>query len=144
MGASSRTPAQFRDTVRTAFGAHWTAAGETFDAVAWNNLSYDPGGRDSYLHVGLAHASGSVASLGAGASTQMRRETIFAAQIFVKHNTGQARADDLAEVVLDFLESLHLTGIRVRDPSMIELGRINEWFQVNVNAQIDYDSIRAV
>ena len=144
MGASTRTPAEFRDVVRTAFGTTWTAAGETLDNVAWDNLAYRPGARDDYVMPGLAHASGEFASLGAGASIQVRRLTIFAAQIFVRINTGQARVDALAEIVLDFLESARLTGIRISDIGVTEAGRVGQYFQVNVNAQIEYDSFRSV
>ena len=142
MGASTRTPAEFRDTVRTAFGTFWTGEGESLDIIAWDNLSFNPGNRGEYISLGLAHASGELASLGAGNTVQVRRTTVFAAQIFVRHNTGQARADALAELVLNFLESAKLTGIRVRDIGMAEAGRVNQWFQVNVNAQIEYDSYR--
>lgn len=142
MGASTRTPAQFRDTIRTAFGAHWTAAGEDLAIVAWNNLSFNPAALDNYVFLDLAHSTGTLASLGTGTEVQVRRTAIFAAQLFVKHNTGQSRADDLAEIVLDFLESAKLTGIRIREVSMTEAGRVNDFFQVNVSAQIDYDSYR--
>lgn len=144
MGASTRTPAEFRDIVRTAFGVAWTDAGESLDNVAWDNLAYRPGERDDYVMLGLAHSTGSFASLGAGASIQVRRVAIFAAQIFVRHNTGQARADDLAEIVLDFLESARLTGIRISEIGVTEAGRVAQYFQVNVNAQIEYDSFRSV
>lgn len=144
MGASTRTPAQFREAVRTAFGAHWTAAGEDLAAVAWDNISFNPGNRDDYLSLGLAHSGGSLASLGAGSSVQVRRQAIFAGQLFVRHNTGQARIDALSEIILDFLESLRLTGIRIRDPSMVEAGRVNQFFQVNISAIIEYDSFRTV
>ncbi len=144
MGASTRTPAQFRDVVRTAFGTAWTDAGESLDNVAWDNLAYRPGTRDDYVLLGLAHATGSFASLGAGASIQVRRVAIFAAQIFVRHNTGQARVDALAEVILEFLESARLTGIRISEIGMAETGRVGQYFQVNINAQIEYDSFRSV
>jgi len=144
MGASTRTPAQFRDTVRTAFGSHWTGAGEDLETVAWDNLDFDPAGLDDYVFASLAHATGELASLGAGASVQVRRTAIFAAQVFVRHNTGQARADTLAEILLDFVESVHLTGIRFRDQGVVEAGRIQGWFQVNVNALVEYDSFRSV
>ena len=144
MGASTRTPAEFRDVVRTAFGTAWTGAGENLDNVAWDNLAYRPGTRDDYVLLGLAHSAGTFASLGAGASIQVRRVAIFAAQIFVRHNTGQARADALAETVLDFLESARLTGIRISEIGMAEAGRVGQYFQVNINAQIEYDSFRSV
>ena len=144
MGASTRTPAQFRDAVRTAFGTVWTGAGESLDVVAWDNVYFDPQNLDAYVFAGLAHASGELASLGTGNEVQVRRVAIFAAQIFVRHDTGQARADELAEVILDFLESTHLTGIRFRDIGLTEVGRVNQWFQVNVNAQVEYDSFRSV
>lgn len=144
MGASTRTPAEFRDVVRTAFGASWTGAGESLDNVAWDNLGYRPGTRDDYVLLGLAHSTGTFASLGAGASIQVRRVAIFAAQIFVRQNTGQARADALAEIVLDFLESARLTGIRISEIGVAEAGRVGQYFQVNVNAQIEYDSFRSV
>ncbi|MCK5089765.1 MAG: hypothetical protein KAQ88_07285 [Hyphomicrobiaceae bacterium] len=144
MGASTRTPAQFRDAVRTAFGAHWTAAGELLDIVAWDNVSFNPRNLQAYVFASLAHATGELASLGTGSEVQVRRVAIFAAQIFVRHNTGQQRADDLSEIILDFLESTHLQGIRIRDTGVTEAGRVQQWFQVNVNAQIEYDSFRSV
>ena len=143
MGVSTRPPATFRDVVRTAFGAHWTAAGESLDAVAWNNVGFNPKNLDEYVFLNVAHASGTIASLGTGVDIQTRRTVVFAAQIFVKHNTGQARADALAEIVLDFMESAKLTGIRFRDPGLTEVGRVNEWFQVNANCTIEYDSYRS-
>lgn len=142
MGASTRTPAQFRETVRTAFGSFWTNAGESLDPLAWDNVFFNPGNRAEYVSLGLAHASGELASLGTGNEVQVRRTAVFAAQINVRHNTGQARADELSELVLDFLESAKLPGIRIRDIGMTEAGRVNQWFQVNVNAQIEYDSYR--
>ena len=144
MGASTRTPAQFRDAVRTAFGTHWTAAGESLDTLAFDNLDFDPENLDDYVFLGLAHSTGTLASLGAGSSVQVRRVAIFAGQVFVRHNTGQARADALAEIILDFLESTQITGIRFRDAGMTEAGRVQQWFQVNVNAQVEYDSFRSV
>ena len=144
MGASTRTPAQFRDAVRTAFGLHWVAAGENLSIIAWDNLDFDPVNLDAYVFLGLAHASGSQVSLGTGVDIQVRRTAILAAQVFVRHNTGQQRADALAEILLDFMESTKITGIRFRDMGMTEAGRIQQWFQVNVNAQLDYDSFRSV
>ena len=144
MGASTRTPAQFRDAVRSAFSAHWTAAGEDLAIVAWNNLDFDPENRDAYVVFGLAHVSGSQASLGTGVDIQIRRETILAAQIFVRHNTGQAEADRLGEIILDFVESTKITGIRFRDQGLTEAGRSNQWFEVVVSALFDYDSFRNV
>ncbi len=144
MGASTRTPAQFRDAVRTAFGAHWTAAGEDLATVAFDNLDFDTTNLDDYVFLGLAHASGSQVSLGTGVDIQVRRVAIFAGQVFVRHNTGQARADTLAEIILDFLESTKITGIRFRDMGVTEAGRVQQWFQVNVNAQLEYDSFRSV
>ncbi len=144
MGASTRTPAQFRDAVRTAFGAHWTGAGEDLAIIAWDNVSFNPRNSEAYVSLGLSHSTGSLASLGAGSTIQTRRVAIFAGQIFVRHNTGQARADELAEIILDFLESAKITGIRFRDMGIIEAGRVNQWFQVNVNSQVEYDSFRSV
>lgn len=144
MGASTRTPAQFRDAVRTAFGTHWTAAGEDLANVAWDNVDFSTTNRDDYVILSLAHATGSQASLGTGTDIQVRRSVIFAGQIFVRHNTGQQRADELAEIILDFLESTKIQGIRFRDMGLTEAGRVREWFQVNANAQIDYDSYRTV
>jgi hypothetical protein len=144
VGASTRTPAQFRDAVRTAFGAHWTAAGEDLATVAFDNLDFDTTNLDDYVFLGLAHASGSQVSLGTGVDIQVRRVAIFAGQVFVRHNTGQARADTLAEIILDFLESTKITGIRFRDMGVTEAGRVQQFFQVNVNAQLEYDSFRSV
>lgn len=144
MGASTRTPAQMRDAVRSAFGTHWTGAGEDLAIVAWDNLFFNPRNLQAYVFASIAHSSGTLASLGAGNTIQVRRVAIFAAQVFVRHNTGQSRADEIAEILLDFVESTHLTGIRFREQGLTEAGRVQQWFQVNVNSQIEYDSFRSV
>ena len=144
MPASTRSPAQFRDTLRTAFGAHWTAAGEDLAIVAWNNVNFTTDNLDAYVIFGLAHASGSQVSLGTGTDIQVRREVVLAAQVRVRHNTGQDEADRLAEILLDFCESTKIAGIRFRDMGLTEAGRTNEWFEVVVNAQLSYDSFRTV
>lgn len=144
MGASTRTPAQFRDAVRTAFGTHWTTAGESLGSLAFDNLFKDTANLDDYVFFGLAHVDGSQASLGTGVDIQVRRTVVMAAQIFVRHNTGQDRADELAEIILDFCESAKIPGIRFRDMGLTEAGRTEKWFEVVVNAQIEYDSFRNV
>ena len=144
MGASTRTPAQFRDALRSAFSTHWTTAGEDLAIVAWDNLDFNPENRDAYVIFGLAHATGTQASLGTGVDIQIRREVILAAQIFVRHNTGQAEADRLGEIILDFVESTKIAGIRFREQGFTEAGRSNQWFEVVVNCLIDYDSFRNV
>ena len=50
----------------------------------------------------------------------------------------------LGEIILDFVESAKITGIRFRDMGLTEAGRSNEWFEVVVNAQLEYDSFRTV
>lgn len=144
MGASSRTPAQFRDAVLTAFSDSWVAAGQSLDIVGWDNLAFESTNLDAYVSLGLSHAVGDFASLGTGTQIQVRRQAVFAGQLFVRHNKGQALSDELSEIILNFLESTHLTGIRFRNISMVEAGRVNEWFQVNINSLIDYDSFRTV
>lgn len=144
MGASSRTPAEFRDTVLSAFADAWVAAGESLDDLAWDNLSFETDNKDSYVYVSLAPAAGEVASLGTGNQVQMRRSSNFVANVNVRHNKGMALADTLAEKVIDFLESAKLTGIRFRNQGLVQTGRFGEWFQVNVTAEIDYDSFRTV
>ncbi len=144
MGASSRTPAQLDDTFQTAFLAAWVAAGQDAAIVAWENLGFDPANLEAYVIADLKHAVGDIASLGTGTQIQMRRDVIFAAQIFVRHNKGRGLSNQLAEICLDFLESTHLTGIRIISPGLAEAGRVNQWYQVNANAIVQYDSYRTV
>lgn len=144
MGASSRTPEQVVNTVQSAFEAVWTGAGESLSTVAWENLTFSTSNLDDYVICDFAHASGSIAALGTGTEVMNRREAIFAAQIFVRHNTGRTRGFALSEICLDFLESARLTGIRFRNIGLTEAGRVNEWYQFNVNAQVQYDSFRTV
>ena len=144
MGASTRTPAQFRDAVQTAFGAHWTAAGEDLAIVAWDNLDFDTSNLEAYVEIDLAHAAGGQVSLGTGVDIQVRREAILAAEVSVRHNTGRQRADEIGEIILDFMESAKIAGIRFRDMGMTDAGRVQQWFKVNVNTQLQYDSYRSV
>ena len=45
---------------------------------------------------------------------------------------------------VDIVESTHLTGIRFRDQTMTDNGRVEQYFQATVTALVEYDAFRTV
>jgi len=144
MGTETRTASQARDAILEAFAASWQSNGESLDIVLWGNIGEDPKSLDEYALATVTHATGDIAALGAGPEVMVRRQAVFACEIAVRHGSGKGRCLELAEKALDFVESARIAGIRLRNPGLVENGRLGDRYRSNVTAQIEYDSYRTV
>lgn len=138
--ATTRSIAQAREALHAAFTAFYIAAGEDVTAVGFDNLPQDIKGRDEFVKFQMLHVSGQLAALGL---TCYRRRVQAVAAVWVREGTGRARSDELAELCIEFFETLRLEGFSlVAGPQMLDVAISNGYLQVNVSATYDYETSR--
>ena len=144
MGAATKTPEGQIDALNAAFLAHWEAAGESRDRIAWDTENLDTSTVPDFVRFGFQHATGEHSALGAGSSRFIRRFGIISAVVYVRQGEQPARRNALVEIVLEFLETVDVAGFSVENPGADAQGLVEGWNQVNCTADAHYDLIRTV
>ena len=139
--ALNRTVDNFVDVVFGNFEVFW--ADRT--PVAWPNVQFDLTSKadNGWVKVDIQHLpeSGGAANV---SGDMYRREAFFTVQIFTRTGTGRGRADELAEAVLNWLEtSAQDLNVWFRNQSLNEVGIEGAFYQVNCTALMTYDVIRS-
>ena len=132
----STTVTEARNIIRDAFIVYRDA---NFSGMktAWENVPFNPPANlDEYMRVSIVHSTGTRPSLGIN---HTRRAGILFVQIYTKINKDMRRSDTLSQSVLDFLRVWPPSVVRIREPSLAEVGPDDAWFQVNVSATFEYD-----
>lgn len=142
--AASITPEQVHDALNAAFLAHFEAAGESRDIIAWDTEPFDTTVVDSFVRFGFQHNAGTKAALGTGSSQFLRRFGIVSAVVYVRKGEPATRRHALTEIVMAFLEdpTFSVAGVSLEEPSVDQLGLFDGWNQVNCTAQGRYDLTR--
>lgn len=129
-----------REELFTAFGTFW--AGRT--PIAWQNVPFDPSDLtdsekdDGWVRVTLLHAGGDIAALG---TTFFRRTGQIIVQCFAEVGRGMDHAYTLAEAVASFYQT-HRGNVRIRQPSIVDIGPEGAWYQLNVSGEFSYDHVQ--
>lgn len=132
------TPQQAESEARAAFVEAW----EDETAISFDNADFDPKGLKEYARFSWQDTGGSQASLGAREDGILyRRVGIAFVQIFTELNTGTARSNALKERALDFFET-YLGAVWFRNQGPGYAGPGGGFYQVNVSAEFQYDSLR--
>lgn len=139
---ASRTWEQVDDELNAAFLAHWIAAGENGDRIAWDLDDFDATTVPDFVLFQLQHNTGSLAGITGGTSQFVRRLGIVSAVVYVRKGVAKTRRQAMTEVVMDFLEQLNVAGMSFEDPGFDDVGLVNGWQQVNCTAQARYDILR--
>lgn len=131
-----------RQAIQRSFYDHWCDR----TRIAWGNLVFDPGDDDAFVRFAVNHtpnASGP-AGIESGSVKRYRRRGIIFVQVFTRGNTGQDLSDELTEKALKFFETVDpVLGSWYRNPSPAEIPGDGTWMQVNVSAELIYDTLRA-
>ena len=137
---SSKTKRQARTELYAAFKTHYDASGlSPLLPIAWNNVPFKQTGVE-YIRVTFAHASGTIAALG---NEKYRRIGILTINVWTPEgDDGDERNDEIAEVVMDFLETFDLAGWRIRDPGPVDTGVADAYNQSAAIATLEYDTLR--
>lgn len=112
--------------------------------LTFDNEKYDPPDDQAWMRFTVRHTVMGQETLGGEGNRKFRRLGIAVTQIFTPIDQGVSEADTLAQLVKNVFEGVRLTGTTVRflDVQIIEVGPENKWYQVNVEANFEYDETR--
>lgn len=97
--------------------------------VVHGNQSYD-GTNEEWMRVSLKHVKSERVTL--GNNPLYRYWGICAVQIFVRPDTGEGRAREIADLVTPLLRDQNVQGVQFFVPEVVPVGEENSWYQVNV------------
>ena len=137
---STATPRQVRTAIQEDFKTHWDATEASPAPVVYDNKHFPTDGSE-YVHFNVSHAGGTIPVLG---NKHYRRNGLIILNIFVPEAEGQARADQLAEFALAWIETFEVLNVRIRDPGMNDIGSFGAYWQANMSAAFEYDEIRDI
>ena len=135
---SSITPRGARTSIYASFKTYWDASAESAVRLVWDNIDFKTAGTE-FVHISSAHVSGTIAALG---NEKYRRTLILTINIWTAEGSGQQRSDEIGENVLAWIETFAVAGFRLRDPGFNEVGVFSGYYQSNVIATLEYDSLR--
>ena len=97
-----------------------------------------PEGEEVWVRLTILDGDTEQASIG-GPTSLYRHFGIIAVQVFVKEQTGTAKARQLADTVASIFRGQKFNGILCRSPAVQRVGVIEGWFQINVNVPFQWD-----
>jgi len=136
--ATSRTPREAREAIYQSFFTYWSGTPQSEVSLVWDNIDFKMQGTE-FIHVSSAHVSGTIGALG---NEKYRRTMILTINIWTPEGSGQKRSDELAEVILAWVETFNVAGFRIRDPGFNEIGVFSGYYQSSVIATLEYDALR--
>lgn len=115
-----------RQSIEDRFGSNWSAT-----AVRYENVKFSTKEHDEFVSLVYIPDDKKEKSLGTD-PVQFRSYGEIVVQIFVKPNSGAARALQLADLVADIWRAAKFDGITVMAPRVVKVGVNDGWYQVNV------------
>lgn len=110
--------------------------------VTWQNISFDPPDRSSWVRVVMLHTSGGEASIGSPGDRVFRRNGLFIAQVFTPSNEGAADGYEFAQTILNIVDGVTIGGIWFRNGTVNEIGASDAFYQINVTVEFTYDEVK--
>ena len=115
-----------REAIETYFKNKW---GKT-TKVLWDNSRLKPDATGAYVRLSIINGAGAQISIG---GTQLHRtENQVQVQIFDKKGKGKKTLLELADMVETMFTNLQIDSIQFRSAYLIDVGEINEYYQINV------------
>jgi hypothetical protein len=148
------TPEDARDYILDRFRAVWIAGTPAVNSNVVPEVEYqnvDPkesslaDGNKAWARITVRHASGEQRSLGEPGSRVFTRHGVVTVQVFVPSGKqGLGLVDRLGNVALSAFEGEETSAGNVwfRNAAYREAGVDNAWFQSNVTAEFEYDTVK--
>lgn len=148
------TPEDARDYILDRFRAVWIAGTPAVNAGTVPEVEYqnvDPGqsplakGNTAWARVRVRHEAGEQRSLGEPGARVFTRYGVVTVQVFVPNGKqGLVLVDRLGNVALSAFEGEETSAGNVwfRNTAYREAGVDNGWFQANVTAEFEYDTVK--
>ena len=110
--------------------------------IAWENVRLVPDNPPTgYVHFAILNGAASQQTIGAPGSNVVRHVGIINVNVFVPVDQGKPPALRLADEIAAILRSVSVEGIIVREPAIRSLGADGPYFQVNISAGFQRDSL---
>lgn len=123
------------------FNAEWEKLSNALP-LAWENVPLDePNPPSGYVAFHVLNGQAGTVSIGAPGSNTVRHPGIINVNIFVPLDAGKPAALRVADNVAAILRSVSIQGILVREPSAVTIGPSGAYFQMNVSAPFQRDSL---
>lgn len=112
--------------------------------IVWDDVAeYVPTEEEFWARVTINHVTGEQSSLGSfDAARRWNRSGTLIVQIFAPMGDGNSMAYDLAQTVVDGLQSFRTGCVTLRNITLNEVGANGAFFQMNVTSTFSYDDIR--
>ena len=129
-----------RETIYQRFVTQWGAT----SAYTFDNEAYDPPVNTPWVRVAVRHLISrlnAIGGTGQGGFNLYQREGECVIQVFIPSNQGTRTADTLAQAARAIFEGVTLASnaIRFNNVEIREIGESDNWYQVNVEAEFQYD-----
>lgn len=119
-----------RESIYQRFATDWGVTSDyTFD-----NEDFTPPEDTPWVRLVVRHTSSNQVSLGSSGNRKFDRDGLVFVQVFTPLDQGSAVADALVEKVLEIFEGKTIDLIRFTDVTPREVGPMDGWYQVNVDA----------
>ncbi len=127
-----------RQTIEAHFNTNWSKT-----AIAWDNVDFDPKGRQEFVRFSYQDNIGSQMSLGGVGNRLFRHSGFIFIQVLVRRGAATKRVDELADDALNIFEGNEILGLRfINCTKKSVTGIEKEWFQVNVVCEFSRDIIK--
>lgn len=100
--------------------------------IAWPNVAFEPPtDGTAFIRLKIIHGTSRQASI---ETTPLHRSLgSIVIQVFTTKGIGTKQAEQLADTAATIYRSSTFSGITVRSPSIVDIGEIEDWYQMNVN-----------
>ncbi len=130
-----------QDTIHTA----WIAQAEPVPPMLYDNKKGEkPADGDPYAKTFIRHVDAGQVTFGGPGSRRFRKVGVITVQVFEPYGEGLTSSDQRAKIVSDALEGVSTAPDEVifRNVRVVEVGLTGGWFQYNVVAEFEYDTIK--
>jgi len=119
-----------------------TAWGVTTEITLDNETLNNPA--DNYVRLTIRHNDAAQETLGAVGNRKFTRLGSAFVQIFTPVDQGSQAADGFVATAMGIFEGVRISGTTVRFKDVIprEIGPDGKWYQVNVQADFEYDETK--
>jgi hypothetical protein len=134
-----------RDEILDHFTTVWSAQPNPVPLLVYQDKRRDLPLNAPYARITVIHTPETQRTIGGGVGNRrFRRFGIVTVQVFAMGGAGLQDADRFANIALTAFEGSKTGEDRVtfRNARIVEVGEVGPWFQMNVIADFDWDSVK--
>ncbi len=141
MSAFSTTFPEAKEAIAQLFSDVWTPTGLPF---ALDNEKFDPPENTGWARMVVRHNASNQQTLGNRQNRKFQRFGAAFIQVFSTQRIGSSQTDGFVQRVLDGFEGARITDTTICFLDVIprEVGPMEQWFQVTIEAQFRYTEVK--